>query len=82
MGLIDGTRLRCLTLDVTSRMGAIKQRMDEALAIWGRIDVLVNNAGRITYGASEELEYVFKITPGAWAVKHQHADSYRRWNYD
>ncbi|KAH8997873.1 NAD-P-binding protein [Lactarius hatsudake] len=44
----DGTRLRFLTLD-------IKQRVDEALAIWGRIDVLVNNAGRITYGLSEEL---------------------------
>jgi len=52
---IDGTRLRFLTLDVTSPTGEIKERMDEALAIWGRIDVLVNNAGRLTYGASEEL---------------------------
>jgi len=52
---IDGTRLRFLTLDVTSPMGEIQERMDEALAIWGRIDVLVNNAGRLTYGASEEL---------------------------
>ena len=56
---VDGTRLRCLTLDVTSPMGAIKQRIDEALTIWGRIDVLVNNAGRVTYGASEELGCVF-----------------------
>ena len=56
---IDGTRLRCLTLDVTSPMGEIKEHMDEALAIWGRIDVLVNNAGRLTYGASEELGCVF-----------------------
>ncbi|KAH9016681.1 NAD-P-binding protein [Lactarius deliciosus] len=44
----DGTRLRFLALD-------IKQRVDEALAIWGRIDVVVNNAGRLTYGLSEEL---------------------------
>ena len=56
---IDGTRLRFLTLDVTSPTREIKERMDEALAIWGRIDVLVNNAGRLTYGASEELGYVF-----------------------
>ncbi|KAI9435289.1 NAD-P-binding protein [Lactarius indigo] len=51
----DGERLRFLILDVTSPMVEIKQRIDEALAIWGRIDVLVNNAGRITYGLSEEL---------------------------
>ncbi|KAH9059839.1 NAD-P-binding protein [Lactarius vividus] len=51
----DGTRLRFLTLDVTSPTVEIKQRVDEALTIWGRIDVLVNNAGRITYGLSEEL---------------------------
>lgn len=52
---IDGSRLRFLTLDVTSPTGEIKERIDEALAIWGRIDVLVNNAGKITFGASEEL---------------------------
>jgi NADP-dependent 3-hydroxy acid dehydrogenase YdfG len=52
---IDGTRLRCLTLDVTSPIGEIKKCINEALAIWGRIDVLVNNAGKITYGVSEEL---------------------------
>jgi NADP-dependent 3-hydroxy acid dehydrogenase YdfG len=40
-----------------------KKCINEALAIWGRIDVLVNNAGRITYGASEELGCVFKIIP-------------------
>jgi NAD(P)-dependent dehydrogenase (short-subunit alcohol dehydrogenase family) len=60
---IDGTRLRFLTLDVTSPIGEIKERMDEALAIWGRIDVLVNNAGRLTYGASEELGCVFNDHP-------------------
>jgi NADP-dependent 3-hydroxy acid dehydrogenase YdfG len=58
---IDGTRLRFLTLDVTSPMVEIKERMDEALAIWGRIDVLVNNAGKLTYGASEELGCVFNV---------------------
>ncbi|KAF8266152.1 NAD-P-binding protein [Lactarius quietus] len=52
---IDGTRLRIMTLDVTSPFGEIKQCIDKALAIWGRIDVLVNNAGTVTYGVSEEL---------------------------
>jgi NAD(P)-dependent dehydrogenase (short-subunit alcohol dehydrogenase family) len=52
---IDGERLRFLALDVTSPMAEIQQCLDEALAVWGRIDVLVNNAGTITYGASEEL---------------------------
>ena len=55
---IDGTRLRCMTLDVTSPIGEIKKCINEARAIWGRIDVLVNNAGRVTYGVSEELGYV------------------------
>ena len=60
---IDGTRLRFLTLDVTSPFGEIKKCIDEALAMWGRIDVLVNNAGRVTYGASEELGCVFQSQP-------------------
>ncbi|KAI0259360.1 NAD-P-binding protein [Gloeopeniophorella convolvens] len=52
---IDQTRLRLLTLDVTSSTEEIRQRVQEGLSTWGRIDVLVNNAGTITYGASEEL---------------------------
>ncbi|KAH9173968.1 hypothetical protein EDB89DRAFT_2228438 [Lactarius sanguifluus] len=51
----DETRLRFLTLDVTSPMVEIKRCVDEALAIWGRIDVVVNNAEGLTYGLSEEL---------------------------
>ncbi|KAI0258844.1 hypothetical protein BC834DRAFT_909230 [Gloeopeniophorella convolvens] len=43
---IDQTRLRVLTLDTTRARGP---------HTWGRIDVLVNNAGTMTYGASEEL---------------------------
>ncbi|KAH9016673.1 NAD-P-binding protein [Lactarius deliciosus] len=51
----DGTRLRFLTLDVASPVVEIKRCVDEALAIWGRIDVVVNNAEGLTYGLSEEL---------------------------
>jgi NAD(P)-dependent dehydrogenase (short-subunit alcohol dehydrogenase family) len=52
---IDGERLRFLALDVTSPMAEIQQCLDEALGIWGHIDVLVNNAGSVMYGVSEEL---------------------------
>ncbi|KAI0292594.1 NAD-P-binding protein [Multifurca ochricompacta] len=52
---IDKTRLKFLVLDVTSPMEEIVHVAEEALGIWGRIDVLVNNAGTLTYGASEEL---------------------------
>ncbi|KAH9019561.1 NAD-P-binding protein [Lactarius pseudohatsudake] len=47
--------MRFLTLDVTSPMVEIKRCVDEALAIWGHIDVIVNNAEGLTYGLSEEL---------------------------
>lgn len=52
---IDRERLRLLVLDVTSPMAEIQERVDEALVLWGRIDVLVNNAGIVTFGISEEL---------------------------
>jgi len=52
---IDGERLRFLTLDVTWPKPEIQKTIDLALRIWGRVDVLVNNAGMVTYGASEEL---------------------------
>ncbi|KAH8997865.1 NAD-P-binding protein [Lactarius hatsudake] len=59
----DGTRLRFLTLDVTSPAVEIKRCVDEALAIWGRIDVVVNNAEGLTYGLSEELGALISTTP-------------------
>lgn len=37
--------LRTLQLDLTSGSDAIKLKVDEAAAMWGRIDVLCNNAG-------------------------------------
>jgi len=52
---MEKERLRFLALDVTSPMAEIQRCLDDARAIWGRTDVLVNNAGTITYGASEEL---------------------------
>ncbi|KAG0702630.1 hypothetical protein DFH29DRAFT_1079385 [Suillus ampliporus] len=46
--------LHLLGLDVTSGSSAIKDRVDEAAKLWGRIDVLVNNAGIGFPGILEE----------------------------
>ena len=42
--LVDN--LRTLILDVTEGEEAIKVKIDGAAAFWGRIDVLVSNAGK------------------------------------
>ncbi|KAH9042650.1 NAD-P-binding protein [Lactarius pseudohatsudake] len=52
---IDQTRLRTSTLDVTAPFDDIKRQVDTAIDAWGRIDVLVNNAGICYLGATEEI---------------------------
>ncbi|MEU3354176.1 SDR family oxidoreductase [Streptomyces sp. NPDC037389] len=49
-----GDRLRVLSLDVTDTP-AVRRVVDEAFAVFGRVDVVVNNAGYGLFGAAEEL---------------------------
>ncbi|KAJ7742683.1 hypothetical protein DFH07DRAFT_836082 [Mycena maculata] len=53
---LEGTsdNLRLLQLDVTAGEEIIKCRVADARAIWGRIDVVVNNAGSCYLGLLEE----------------------------
>lgn len=46
-------RLHLLQLDVSDPVEVVQQRVKDALAVWGRIDVVVNNAG---YGVKAVLE--------------------------
>lgn len=50
--------IRLLQLDVDTGTVEIKSKVDEALKFWGRIDVLVNNAGTGEKALFEEGGYV------------------------
>ncbi|TFK47518.1 NAD-P-binding protein [Heliocybe sulcata] len=48
------SRLHCMQLDVTDDYSTIQSRVQEAVGVFGRIDVLVNNAGFAMPGLLEE----------------------------
>lgn len=41
----DSSRLYLMQLDITDSQDIINSKVNEAINVWGRIDVLVNNAG-------------------------------------
>ena len=50
-------RAHCITLDVTAPYDEICAKINHAIEHFGRIDVLVNNAGFVVSGVWEELRY-------------------------
>jgi len=53
-GLSDTDRVRYIQLDVSDGEEKIKGQMEKAVGFWGKIDVLVNNAGFGTAALMEE----------------------------
>lgn len=49
---------KAIQVDVTESFEVLKAIAKEAEAIWGKVDVVVNNAGFAGLGAIEELGYV------------------------
>lgn len=53
---VDGSDVvRALQLDVTVSEEQLRQKAAEAVGIWGRVDVLVNNAAMGMTSISEEM---------------------------
>jgi len=54
----DPSRLYIMQLDITDSQDVINSKVAEAVGVWGRIDVLVNNAGTGVKMILEEGGYV------------------------
>lgn len=54
---LEADNCRILQLDVTDDFCRIEETVSRAIAFWGRIDVLVNNAGHGILGFTEEVSY-------------------------
>lgn len=50
--------LRTLQLDVTASQSVLDKKVEEAIAFFGRIDVLCNNAGYLLSGVLEHVRSV------------------------
>ena len=66
--LADASRLYLMQLDITDSQDVINSKVVEAIAVWGRIDVLVNNAGTGVKMILEEGGYVSRRLPGCPAM--------------
>lgn len=54
----DSSRLHLMQLDITDSQDVINSKVTEAIDVWGRVDVLVNNAGTGVKMILEEGGYV------------------------
>lgn len=54
---LESTGAKLLQLDVTSPQTDINKLMEEAVSLFGKVDVLVNNAGYVCSGSWEDLTY-------------------------
>jgi len=54
----DSSKLYLMQLDITDSQDIINSKVNEAIGVWGRIDVLVNNAGTGVKMILEEGGYV------------------------
>lgn len=60
--LADSSRLYLMQLDIADSHDVIAAKVSEAIDVWGRIDVLVNNAGTGVEMILEEGGYVSSAT--------------------
>lgn len=51
-------RLHVFQFDMTDSLEVMKEKVNESVKVWGRIDVLVNNAAQLMLGTLEEGGYV------------------------
>ena len=59
---LESENCKTLQLDVTDSEEIIKQKGKQAVDIWGRVDVVVNNAGVGAPGIAEEVGYVLILS--------------------
>jgi len=59
LGVLREQGADVLELDVTASLPDLVATAEKAVALYGRIDVVVNNAGYVEIGAIEENTYVY-----------------------
>ncbi|KAJ4298819.1 hypothetical protein N0V90_004061 [Kalmusia sp. IMI 367209] len=58
LALLENAGAAVLSLDATASQYDINAKVEEAIAIYGRIDVIINNAGYIEAGIAEEVTFI------------------------
>jgi 3-oxoacyl-[acyl-carrier protein] reductase len=61
----EGFTVSSHTADLT-KMDQVRAAVDEALTCYGRIDVLVNNAGMVVFGQEEDFKAFQDMTEASW----------------